>query len=80
MSVSCIEFLVNCLACACSNVLGNASELKLGDEVEFALNRRASRVSADNICKLAKGTIEAEARELTSDTTQFQKTRSIDIE
>ena len=34
-----------------------ASDLELGDEVEYTLARKSSKVSAENIRKLSKGTI-----------------------
>lgn len=43
-----------------SNFQGNTSDLKLGDEVEFTLSKKTARVSADNVKKLPKGTIETE--------------------
>lgn len=39
---------------------GDPGELDLGDEVEFTLSRKTSKVSAENIRKLPKGTVAGE--------------------
>jgi hypothetical protein len=42
----------------CSAYDGNASnDLDLGDEVEYTLARKSSKMSAENIRKLPKGTV-----------------------
>ena len=41
---------------------GDASELDLGDEVEYSLARKLSKVSAETIRKLPKGTVAQEVR------------------
>lgn len=41
-----------------SSFEGNASnDLDLGDEVEYTLARKGNKMSAENIRKLAKGTV-----------------------
>lgn len=39
---------------------GNAADLDLGDEVEYTLARKSSKLSAENIHKLSKGTVAPE--------------------
>jgi len=40
-----------------SSLSGEASELELGDEVEYTVARKSTKVSAENIRRLTKGTI-----------------------
>ncbi|XP_005108011.1 cold shock domain-containing protein E1 [Aplysia californica] len=43
-----------------SSLGGDSNELELGDEVEYTLARKSSKVSAENIRRLNKGTIPAD--------------------
>ncbi|KAK3798016.1 hypothetical protein RRG08_034577 [Elysia crispata] len=43
-----------------SSFIGDTNDLELGDEVEYTLARKSSKVSAENIRKLARGTIPAD--------------------
>ena len=43
-----------------SSFIGDTNDLELGDEVEYTLARKSSKVSAENIRKLATGTIPAD--------------------
>ena len=43
-----------------SSFNGDTNDLELGDEVEYTLARKSSKVSAENIRKLARGTIPAD--------------------
>lgn len=43
-----------------SAVEGDTGELDLGDEVEFTFSRKTAKVSAENICKVPKGTVAPE--------------------
>lgn len=45
-----------------SSFNGDTNELELGDEMEYTLARKSSKVSAENIRKLNKGTIPPDVR------------------
>lgn len=42
---------------------GDASELDLGDEVEYTLTRKSAKISAENIRRVTKGTVAPEVSE-----------------